>query len=170
MQKLFRGTRAEIYLIDYYGKKAVLKKRRSDKPNRLLQEVRALQALEPLGIAPRLYGWGKEYVVMEYLQGYSLKEAMRRDRKKALKEALRLCYLLDLAHIYHRELGRYYHFIFTPSGVRVIDFERSQFTPNPRNVLQFIGFYLPSLQEFARLYQHNKKEGLQKLFEAIDVL
>ncbi|BCD62806.1 putative serine/threonine protein kinase [Nitratiruptor sp. YY08-26] len=170
MQKIFEGNRGEIFLIDYFGKKAVLKKHRFGKPNTIKHEAFILQKLQYLSVVPRLYEAGEAYVIMEYIDGISLKEALKRDKKAALKEALYASYLLDLAHINHRELGRYYHFIFTLNGVKIIDFERSQVTNKPRNVLQFIGFYLPALKTFAKLYQKNKKAGLQKLFEAIDVL
>ena len=129
-----------------------------------------MRFLEPWHIAPRVYESGEEYIVMEYLQGVSLKEMAH--NKDVLKEALKVCYLLDRLGIYHRELGRYYHFVFTKDGVRVLDFERAVYRANPRNVLQFVGFYLRRVdtKEAVQLYKQNPQEGLKKLFEVTHVL
>ena len=129
-----------------------------------------MRFLEPLKIAPKVYESGEDYIVMEYLQGVSLKEMAK--NKDTLKEALKVCYLLDRLGIYHRELGRYYHFVFTKEGVRVLDFERAVYRAHPRNVLQFVGFYLRDIdtKEAVELYKQSPREGLKKLFEVLDVL
>ena len=169
MQKIFEGNRGEIYLIDYHGKKAVLKRQKRDKPNTLHNEAKILEYLQPSGIVPKLFEYGSDFIIMEYLEGISLKEAIKKE-KKALKEALRLCYVLDRAGIWHKELGRYYHFIFTPKP-KIIDFERSCFSSRPRNVLQFVGFYLRDFdtKEAVQLYKRDKRAGLQALEELLDV-
>ncbi|BCD68628.1 hypothetical protein [Nitratiruptor sp. YY09-18] len=172
MQKIFEGNRGEIYLVDYFGKEAILKKRKIDKPNTLIKEAKILQYLEPLRIAPMVYEVGADYIIMEYLQGLSFKSLLQRNRKVALKDALQICYMLDKAGIYHRELGRYYHFIATKKGLCVIDFERAQWSKSPRNVLQFIGFYMRDVVslDLIELYKQNKTKALELLYEAIDAL
>ncbi len=172
MQKIFEGNRGEIYLIDYYGRPAVLKKLRPGKPDTLKNEAKILAYLEPLGIAPRLYEAGEGYIIMEYIEGMSFKEALAKSRKKALRQGLEAAYKLDLAGIYHKELGRYYHIILTPQGVRILDFERAAKSAHPRNVLQFVGFYMRDLAvgEVVQLYKKHRRRGLEKLFEVIDVL
>ncbi len=126
--------------------------------------------LQSFSFVPRLYCWGEDFLVMEYLQGYSMKEALRIDRKRALKEGLRICYELDKAGVWHKELGRYYHFIFTPEP-KIIDFERSKLSDCPRNVLQFVGFYMRDFEvrESVELYKSDKKAGFEALMELIDV-
>ncbi len=148
----------------------MLKRQKSGKPNTLRNEAKILEYLQPSGIVPKLFEYGSDFIVMEYLQGVSLKEAIKKERKKALKEALRLCYLLDRAKVWHKELGRYYHFIFTPEP-KIIDFERARFHQNPRNVLQFAGFYMRDLdtQRAIELYKRNKRVGLKRLEELLDV-
>ena len=140
MQKIFKGNRGEIFLTTFKGQKAILK--RFKRYDSFLQECKALKFLEPFNIAPKLLDSSKEWVLMEYCEGASLKEAWS---KEALQKALLAAYKLDNLALYHRQLGRYYHFIFTKDGVKVIDFERSIFTKKPRNVLQFIGYYLRHL-------------------------
>ncbi len=172
MQKIFEGNRGEIYLIDYHGKRAILKRQKASKPNTIQKEANILYLLEPLQIAPKLYEAHKDYIIMEYLEGISLKEALKRDRKSALFAALRICYMLDSVGIYHRELGRYYHFIYSSEGMRLLDFERAQLGKRGKNVLQFIGFYLRDLdlQKEIALYKRDPKEGFEALVRALDVL
>jgi len=172
LQKIFEGNRGEIYLIDYFGKEAVLKRLRPGKPDTLQKEAKILRYLEPLGIAPKVYESGYGYIVMEYLRGQSFKSFLQKSRKRALKEGLKLCYTLDQAGVAHRELGRYYHFIATPKGLRVIDFERAQFSRHPRNVLQFVGFYMRDIAPPAAIerYKRDRRAGFAMLQEAIDAL
>jgi len=173
LQKIFEGNRGEIYLIDYYGRPAVLKKLRPGKRNTLTNEAKILRYLEPLKIAPKLYEAGEAYLIMEYIEGKSLKEALQQSRKSALLAALEAAYILDRAGVYHRQLGRYYHFILTPQRMRVVDFERATMSAHPRNVLQFVGYYLRDLplQDAVQLYKRHRQAGYHKIVEAIrDVL
>ncbi len=173
MQKIFEGNRGEIYLIDYFGKPAVLKKLRAGKRNTLPNEAKILRYLEPLQIAPKLYETGKDYLVMEYIEGKNFKEALQQSRKSALLAALEAAYILDRAGVYHRQLGRYYHFIWTPKRMRVVDFERAVMSAHPRNVLQFVGYYLRDfpLHDAVELYKRHRPSGYRKIVEAIcDVL
>ncbi len=160
-------------MIDFYGQKAVLKKLRSNRPNTLQKEAQILQELEPLGIAPKLYEYGLDYIVMEYIDGISMKEALKKNRKLALQLGLEAAYVLDRAGISHKELGRYYHFIFDKEMKRckVIDFERAVRSVKPRNVLQFVGFYMRDydIKEAIELYKKNKKIGFARLLGVIDV-
>ena len=166
MQKIFEGNRGEIFLTTFKRKKAILKRFKND--NSFLQEYKALKFLEPFNIAPKLFDSGKSWVLMEYCEGDSLKEAWS---KEALQKALLAAFKLDNLALYHRQLGRYYHFIFTKEGVKVIDFERSTFTKKPRNVLQFIGYYLRHLptKEIVALYKKEPRRGIKALLEIIDV-
>lgn len=170
MQKIFEGNRGEIFLIDYHGQKAVLKRQKRDKPNTIRNEIEILHYLQPTHIVPRVFEYGNDFIVMEYLQGISLKEAIKKEKKRTLKEALRLCSILDRAGVWHKELGRYYHFIFTPEP-KIIDFERARFTHKPRNVLQFVGFYMRDLdtKRAIELYKRDKRAGLLALEELLDV-
>ncbi len=171
MQKIFEGNRGEIFLLNYFGKKAVLK-RFKVADARVQKEAKILSLLAPFAIAPKLYEAGRDYIVMEYLEGISLKEAIKRDKKSALLQALQICYTLDTLQIYHKELGRYYHFIFTKEGMRVVDFERAQLGKSGKNVLQFVGFYLKDLdlKQEITLYKRSPKEGFLALTKALDVL
>ncbi|BAF70631.1 RIO1 family regulatory kinase/ATPase [Nitratiruptor sp. SB155-2] len=173
MQKIFEGNRGEIYLIDYFDQKAVLKKQKPNKPNTIQNEIKILQKLQPLGFVPKLYEYGPDYIVMEYIDGISMKEALKRDKKRALRLALEIGYILDKAHIWHTELGRYYHILFDPKlrWCKVIDFERAKESPKPRNLLQIVGFYCKEydLKEAIELYKKEKTAGYKKIVEALDV-
>ncbi len=168
MKKLFEGNRGEIFLTTYRNKKAILKRLKPHKPNTLLVEKELLLFLEPYKIAPKLYDSGRDWLLMEYLQGPTLKEYRSKD---ALKEALLVAYKLDKLHVYHRQLGRFYHFIFTQNGVKVIDFERGKRSEKPRNVLQFVGYYLRGcrVEDAIALYKRDREKGIKALLECIDV-
>ncbi|BCD60827.1 MULTISPECIES: RIO1 family regulatory kinase/ATPase [unclassified Nitratiruptor] len=173
MQKIFEGNRGEIFLIDYFDQKAILKKQKRDKPNTIHNEIKMLQKLQPLGIVPKIYEYGSDYIVMEYIEGISMKEALKRNKKRALRLALEIGYILDKAHIWHTELGRYYHLIFDQKlkKCKVIDFERAKESSRPRNLLQIVGFYCKEydLKEAIELYKKEKSAGYKKMIEALDV-
>ena len=172
MQKIFEGTRGEIFLIDYFGKKAVLKRLRPGKPNTLQKEAKILKMLNGR-YAPKLFEAGSDYLIMEYIEGVALKKMIKKDFKKAIRLGLEACYFLDRMGVYHKELGRYHHLLYAKdfSWVKVIDFERSTLRPNPRNVLQFVGYYLKEydLAEAIERYKRDKKAGFLALLKAIDV-
>jgi len=158
-------------LIDYFGKKAALKRLRPGKPNTLLKEAQILRRLDRY--VPKLYEVGRDYLIMEYIDGINLKEALKRDFAKAVRLGLEACFYLDVMGVYHKELGRYHHLLYGRDlgWVRVIDFERAVVRPNPRNLLQFVGFYLKDLplQKEIELYKRNKKAGLEAILEALGV-
>ena len=172
MQKIFEGNRGEIFLIDYFGKKAVLKRLKPGKPNTLQKEAKILQRLSGR-YAPKLFEAGRDYLIMEFVDGVALKHAIKKDFKRAVRLALEACYFLDRAGVYHKELGRYYHFLYAKdfSWVKVIDFERAVLRSNPRNVLQFVGYYLQSfdLKEAIELYKKDRKAGFEAIVKVLDV-
>ncbi|MRI84099.1 MAG: hypothetical protein C6I00_06735 [Nitratiruptor sp.] len=171
MEKLFEGNRGEIFLIDYRGEKAILKRLRPGKPNTLSKEGAILRHLKRY--VPKLYEVGPDYLIMEYIQGVDLKEALRRQPRRAIRLALEACYYLDGMGIYHKELGRYRHILYEGEfdRVRVIDFERATWRPDPRNLLQFVGFYLRGydLAPWVELYKRDRHQGFQAILEALDV-
>ncbi|MRJ02518.1 MAG: hypothetical protein GXO19_01045 [Epsilonproteobacteria bacterium] len=166
MVKLFQGNRGELFLIDYHGRKAVLKRLRYGRPNTLKKEGALLRRLSPR-YTPRLWEAGEDYLIMEYIEGISLKEAFQVDWKRAVALGLEVCHYLDREGISHRQLGRYHHLIYSRDlgEVRVIDFERAVVREEPRNLLQFIGFYLRGydLRAEIDLYKRDPLRG----FEAI---
>ncbi len=172
MQKLFEGTRGEVFLIDYFGKKAVLKRLKPGKPNTLQKEAKILELLNGR-YAPKLFEVGSDFLIMEYIDGLPLKKMIKKDFKKAIKLGLEACYFLDRMGVYHKELGRYYHLLYAYdfSWVKVIDFERAVVRPNPRNLLQFVGYYLQSfdLTKEIALYKQDKRSGYQAILKALDV-
>ncbi len=169
--RLFNGTRSFVELIDYKGKQAILKQLRPGKPDTLVKEAKILKSLDRY--VPKLYESGPGYIIMEYIDGISLKQALARDPKRAIRLALEACYYLDRMGVYHKELGRYHHLLYGPrlEWVRVIDFERSVLRPDARNVLQFAGFYLRDydLAEALTLYKRNKKAGFAAILEVVGV-
>jgi len=163
LQKIASGNRGEIFLVE--GK--IVKRYKKGKPNYALKEALFLNYLEAFKVAPKLFKRGEDYLVMEYLGNFSLKDAIKVNPKKALLLALEASYKLDRLKVYHKELGRYHHFLFTKGleEVRVIDFERASWSLNPRNLFQFVGFYLRelNLRVELELYKQEPKRGYEAI-------
>ncbi len=114
---------------------------------------------------------------MEYIDGKPLKEYVGSVQYyEILKQALVNAYKLDEKGVFHGQLGRYYHILYTNGGVKFIDFERGVFTRNPRNFLQIVGYYLfrdekydkKSLNMITDLYKKNRAEALNETIRLID--
>jgi serine/threonine protein kinase len=88
---------------------------------RFEREARAVAALNHPHICS-LYDVGSNFLVMEYIEGSSLKGPLPRDR--ALKYATQICDALDAAHkkgIVHRDL-KPANILVTNSGIKLLDF------------------------------------------------
>jgi len=157
--KIAEGNRGEIFLNN--GK--VVKRYKKNKPNYAKKEAAFLNYLQSFNLAPKLFEVGKDYIVMEYLGSFSLKEAIKVDRMKALLLGLEASYRLDRLGVYHQELGRYHHFLYSLdlSWVRVIDFERAKWSSSPRNLFQFVGFYLREVElaKEIKMYKKTPEKG-----------
>jgi serine/threonine protein kinase len=88
---------------------------------RFEREARAIAALSHPGICT-LHDVGPDYLVMEYIEGRSLKGPLPLDQ--ALKYAIQICDALDAAHrkgITHRDL-KPANILVTKTGVKLLDF------------------------------------------------
>lgn len=124
----------------------------------------------PFSVAPIPFFKGKDFIVMEFLEGKSLFQLQNSPiYYSVVAESLITAYILDQLGVTHRELGRFKHIIKTDNGVRFIDFERGVFSSRPRNFLQIVGFYLyhtpfitpTQIEEVVTLYKRDRLAGLK---------
>ncbi|WP_456484620.1 protein kinase domain-containing protein [Desulfurobacterium sp.] len=127
--------------------KVAIKFARSDagKEQFLLKEARILEYLEAKSVAPVIYYYDEDMIIMEYVDGFPFSFERFFSKEKlvnVIREILEKCFILDRAGVSHSELKGEKHIILTDRGVRFIDFESARFTDSPRNLLQFLGFHI----------------------------
>lgn len=146
MKKYYaKGKRGIVYIVEYRGKKAVLK---TPNPrattNTVGNEARMLTIVNGQGIGPVLYDDGDDAVLMEFIDGKRIMDWLEGkdayDIIPILCDLLEQCREMDRIGIDKKELTRpYKHIIVTRDGRPVqIDFERAQRTERPRNVTQLV--------------------------------
>ncbi|OMH40810.1 hypothetical protein BLW93_03200 [Desulfurobacterium indicum] len=184
--KGYRGTVFSGFIKPYdqftIPVKVAIKFARSDagKKHFLLKEARILEYLEPKSIAPVVYYYDEEVIIMEYIEGVPFSFGSFHSKNELLnilKEIMEKCYILDKSGVNHSELKGEKHIIVSDRGIRFIDFESARFTGNPRNLLQFLGFHIlrkPERLNFLgissndlrlgiELYKENPSEGFRKI-------
>ena len=174
LEKLGEGNKGEVYKVKLEdGRIAALK---WAKNYEIEKEWEILNYLNGF-YAPKPITWGNRYFIMELIEGKPLKEFLQTPQYyKVIKRSLIAAYELDLRKVFHSQLGRFFHIIYTNDGIKFIDFERATFSENPRNFMQIVGYYLyrderfdrAILKEITTLYKENKEKALEKLLRVIN--
>ncbi|MBN1645861.1 hypothetical protein JW868_02360 [Candidatus Woesearchaeota archaeon] len=170
MEEFKKGKRGVTFLGHFEGKEAIVKKVNPEADtDRLFIEARFLKLLEGRGIAPVLYDFRKNELVMEYIDGELINDYLEHtSRSHALsmiRKILRQCYILDKLRVNKYELTNPYKHIIVRDGKPVhIDFERCKFTLAPKNVSQFCQFI--TKKNITRILESNRialdKERIMK--------
>ncbi|WP_457568231.1 protein kinase [Desulfurobacterium sp.] len=186
ISKGYRGTVFEGYLkpSDPFTipVRVAIKFARSDagKEKFLLKEARILEYLEAKSVAPVVYYYDDEMIIMEYIDGVPFvfdNFSSVEELSIVVRDIVEKCYILDKSGVNHSELTGEKHIIVTSHGIRFIDFESARFSANPRNLLQFIGFHLlrkperlnlfgiknEELKKILRIYKENPDVGFKEL-------
>lgn len=145
MQKLAKGHRSIVYLVNYNGKKAAKKIERADiyAVNRIKNESEWLRKLNKYKIAPKLYFSEDNYLICEYVSGKRITDFLKSSKNPYLVIILILkqCRTLDKLNIDKKEMSNpYKHIIIRKNKPVMIDFERSRFSLRPQNVTAFFTF------------------------------
>lgn len=136
------------------GCTVAVKVRRVDADRESLEgEAKNLEYVNNWGIGPKLYGWSRDFIVMEYVEGERLPEWILKVEdveylKEVILEILRQCRLLDSIGVDHGELSRPHRHVLVGGGGRVyiLDFESASLRRKPRNVSSISSylFFKPS--------------------------
>ncbi len=122
-----KGHSSTVFAAVYRGVYVAVKSRRpGGRRDSLAGEARLLSIASRAGVAPRVYSWSRDFIVMDYLPGPSLAEVLEdagRLPAWAVLGMLEAAAALDLAGILHHELHRpWWNVFYTP-------------TPSPRAVV-----------------------------------
>ena len=122
--------------------------RKDSRRNSMLYECSILKKASSLGVSPRVYSCDEKYIVMEYIDGFSLAEYIKSfdklkpiyDLRITLRSIIYKTFLLDRHRIDHGELSRpYKHVLVSPKGVFIIDFDSASMSRTPRNLTSILG-------------------------------
>ncbi len=140
-----KGKRSKVYLTCYEGKKAVRKIAGPKFVDNLRNEAYWLVVLNKNRIGPKLFCFGNDFIVMEFVQGLRILDFFDTSGKKnilgIIKGVLLQCKKLDSLGVNKEELTNpYKHIIVRKNKPVMIDFERCRNTESPKNVTQFVQF------------------------------
>ncbi len=198
-REIGRGFSSRVYLVSRPdGSKAALKIRRArSKRDSLALEGYILGLLMGSYIAPRVFSYDDDYILMEYISGISVGRAFELFKRgaiddlylrSAISSILKALHILDSLGIDHLEIGDpREHIIFhhgIPYAVKIIDFESATLKPYPSNLPRFIGGFMlrkarwifevdvEKILEMMRIYK--KDHGMRsyivnRLVEAISI-
>ncbi len=171
-----------------------VKVRRIDSRRTSLElEAVFLEYLGPLSLAPRVYAWTRDFIVMEYVGGTPLDEYVSSEvargniveARRTLSKALVKAYLLDLTGVDHGELNRpRSHVMVFKDDVVFIDFESASCSRKTINFTSLASHFLirSSLSRrivcksydfekiLARLRQYSQLRDLHAVKEVLELL
>ncbi len=137
------------------GERLALKIRRLDSDrDDLLHEADMLTKANAVGVAPRLVGASKNFLLMQLIEGQLLPNWLQTHKdpdqvKTVLARVLRQCFQLDQAGLDHGELSKApKHVIIDPEGVPwLVDFETASSARKTANVSAIAHFLFSSAGE-----------------------
>ncbi len=140
-----KGKRSEVYITFYNNIKAVKKVINPRFSTNLKNEAYWLSLLNKHNIGPKLFCFGKDFIVMEFIDGLRildyLESANKKSILKVIKDVLSQCNKLDELMVDKKELTNPYKHIIVRHGKPImIDFERCKSTQSPKNTTQFLQF------------------------------
>jgi putative serine/threonine protein kinase len=130
------------------GEAVALKIRRVDADRAMMQhEAEMLKAANSVGVGPRLLDVSKNFLVMEFVDGFLLPEWLEICRSKkrlkaVLRDVLEQCWRLDMAGLDHGELSHAPKHIIVDSQNKpvIVDFETASQNRKPSNVTSIAQF------------------------------
>ena len=189
---LGKGYVGVVVLAKIGTKEVALKIRRTDSQrDDMRNEGAMLRKANSVNVGPRLYGVSKNCMVMEYVEGLSMRDwvgsihgrGSSRDAKHVIKKILEDCYRLDEAGIDHGELSSISKHVRVGKAVQsIIDFDSSSTQRRVANVTSaaqsiFIGsgiskkvrriYSVPAEPDLIDLLRQYKKERTLQSFEAL---
>ncbi|MDT7876360.1 MAG: serine/threonine protein kinase [Sulfolobaceae archaeon] len=139
-----KGKTGIVALLD---ENRVIKIRRSDSPKESLEIEAKIQDLA-YPIAPRVYSYGKNFIIMDYVKGRSL---TKNENIDVIKKLLIKAKGLEDKRIEHKELSRpYKNVIVTENDVYIIDYDSASIKEKPKNVSSILSWFKRS--DLAKLY------------------
>ena len=176
-------------------KKVAVKIRRNDSPRKnLKREAELLKITNQSNVGPKLVGFSKNFLVMEYLEGEKIgdwvaslkKRGSSSQLKTIIKKILEDCYKLDRIGLDHGELSHIVKHVIVCNKTTIIDFESSSMDRRVSNVTsatqalcigsgisKIIGYIckIPKKEKMIAVLRRYKQEQTRDSFEnLLDVL
>jgi len=176
-------------------KKVAVKIRRNDSPRKnLKREAELLKITNQSNVGPKLVGFSKNFLVMEYLEGEKIgdwvaslkKRGSSSQLKTIIKKILEDCYKLDRIGLDHGELSHIVKHVIIGNKTTIIDFESSSMDRRVSNVTsatqalcigsgisKIIGYIckIPKKEKMIAVLRRYKQEQTRDSFEnLLDVL
>ena len=174
---LAKGKRGVIYTGILKGEKVSIKKKHPDSEaiGRIKNEANFLKILNKYKIGPELIRTGKDYLVYIYVEGVFLPEFLKKEKNnerknKVLINILKQARILDKLKINKLEFTRPLKHVFVKyPKVVIIDFERSYYTKNPKNVTQFCQYLIKGnyMKNNLKVFKNYKENQTEKNFKEI---
>ncbi|ACP37944.1 conserved hypothetical protein [Sulfolobus islandicus M.14.25] len=137
LKVLGKGKTGIVVLVEPYK---VLKIRRTDAPKETLEIEAKLQIKAGEEVAPRVYDYGKNFILMEYIHGRNL---MKNERRETIIDLLERARILEEKLIEHKELSRpWKNVIVSYNRTYIIDYDSATIKEKPRNVTKLLSNYL----------------------------
>ena len=132
-----KGKTGIVVLVD---KDKVVKIRRVDSPKESLELEAKFQIMAGDQIAPKVYAYGKNFILMEYVKGRNLS---KNENKEIVIDLLYRAKLLEEKFIEHKELSRpWRNVIVSNNRTYIIDYDSASIKEKPRNVSKLLSNYL----------------------------
>jgi putative serine/threonine protein kinase len=155
---LGKGFVGIVVAAQVQGMRVAVKIRRTDADRAdLLHEAEMLAKANSVGVAPRLVGASRNFLLMQLIDGDILPRWLKESREKAavrgvLKLVLEQCFWLDQIGLDHGELSKApKHVIVDGVGEPwIVDFESASLSRKPANVSAMGNFLFTSQSEVAR--------------------
>ncbi|MBI2573049.1 methyltransferase [Candidatus Woesearchaeota archaeon] len=144
-----KGKRGVVYVAYLRKKKVAIKVQRADSGSlaALDREAQMLRIVNTKQIGPKLIDQGKDYIIIEFVEGLLFEEWLKNQSSpiihKMLNAILMQCYILDTLKITKEEMHHpFKHIIITKTNKPVfLDFERAKYTDRPTNVTQVVEYF-----------------------------
>ena len=135
---LGKGHRGVVLKGIYNNKEVAIKIPRTDSPkNTIENEGKILKFLEKYDIAPKVYDFEEDYLIMEFIDGEELKSAVDKLDKdillKVVEDILKITLKLDILGIEHKEIQGGRHFLITNKKTYIIDFDKAKEKKTTKN-------------------------------------
>lgn len=115
-----------------------LKIRRKDSPKETMEIEAHYQRLAG-DVAPRLFDWNRNFILMEYVQGRMLSQG---ETLGVIIDLLKRAKSLDERMVFHKELVRpWRNVIVGDSRTYIIDFDSATLNPSKSNVSILVNFF-----------------------------
>ena len=188
---LGKGYAGVVVLGKMGRKKVAVKIRRNDSPRKnLKREAELLKITNLSNVGPKLVGFSKNFLVMEYLEGEKVGKWISNLQSKGhssqirvvIKKVLHDCYKLDRIGLDHGELSRIPKHVIVGNKITIIDFESSSTERRVSNVTSvtqafFIGSgisktvnricKIPKKEKIISVLREYKQDQSEKSFEKL---